>query len=464
MVAAELLELVAALDAVLAAGRGRAAAAAARGDDQRRRYGQRRRGPCAVFHAYLHWASAPQRLASHSSWVVPQVMPGGLRWEGDTRLSGLLVAESEPDHDGIPGLPDRQPRVPRPARWCLPTRPRLQAGAGPAWTAGTAVAAAVGLPGRRGSRAMTVSPPPGVSASRAVPPLEVTRRCTMARPSPVPFGFEVVKRRKARSRSSALMPGPSSATVIRAPAAVAVAVTDHVARRSARRARWRSGCPGPAPGGPRRSRPAPTRARPGAAGTAGASQGDAAVVGHRVPGHDPLPGHLGHVHRGRHRHHVLRARHREQAVHQPGQPGQLVQRAGQLVPGGLGVGVGSAASRSSRSRSAASGVRSWCDTSAITARFPCTSASSRPAMVLNVVARRRSSGGPGIDHGPDRQVAVGQPAGPRCPARPAACSPSGPARTPAASRRSWRPARDRAEDDPQLEDVAVQRRRWTWPG
>ena len=26
------------------------------------------------------------------------------RWEGDTRLSGLLVAESEPEHDGSPGL------------------------------------------------------------------------------------------------------------------------------------------------------------------------------------------------------------------------------------------------------------------------------------------------------------------------------------------------------------------------
>src|SRR6185437_4978666 len=35
-----------------------------------------------------------------------------------------------------------------------------------------------------------VSPPPGVSDSLAVPPFEVTRRCTMARPSPVPFGFE----------------------------------------------------------------------------------------------------------------------------------------------------------------------------------------------------------------------------------------------------------------------------------
>src|SRR5262249_11134990 len=63
----------------------------------------------AVFHAYLHWASTPQRLASHSSKVVPQVMPVVSRWEGDTRLSGLLVAESEPDHDGSPGLVDRDP-------------------------------------------------------------------------------------------------------------------------------------------------------------------------------------------------------------------------------------------------------------------------------------------------------------------------------------------------------------------
>jgi hypothetical protein len=46
------------------------------------------------------------RLASHSSWVVPQVNPGVLPCEGDTRLSELLVAESEPDHDGIPGLSD----------------------------------------------------------------------------------------------------------------------------------------------------------------------------------------------------------------------------------------------------------------------------------------------------------------------------------------------------------------------
>src|SRR5690349_13151615 len=50
-----------------AGGRGRALAAAARGDKHRRGHGQRRGGPCAVFHAYLHWASTPQRLASHSS-------------------------------------------------------------------------------------------------------------------------------------------------------------------------------------------------------------------------------------------------------------------------------------------------------------------------------------------------------------------------------------------------------------
>src|SRR5712675_2160322 len=36
-------------------------------------------------------------------------MPGRIPWEGDTRLAGLLVAESEPDHDGIPGLADIRP-------------------------------------------------------------------------------------------------------------------------------------------------------------------------------------------------------------------------------------------------------------------------------------------------------------------------------------------------------------------
>src|SRR5271157_276388 len=95
-----------------------------------------------------------------------------------------------------------------------------------AWLAVPSDAGALPLgAGTPGKSRMTVSPPPGVSVSRAVPPFEVTRRCTMARPSPVPFGFEVVNRRKARSRSSALMPGPSSATVTCAPAVVTAAVT-----------------------------------------------------------------------------------------------------------------------------------------------------------------------------------------------------------------------------------------------
>src|SRR6516225_5496293 len=72
-----------------------------------------------------------------------------------------------------------------------------------------------------GKSSVTVSPPPGVSARLAVPPLAVTSRCTMARPSPVPPGLMVVNRRKARWRSSALMPGPLSPTVIRAPDGVA---------------------------------------------------------------------------------------------------------------------------------------------------------------------------------------------------------------------------------------------------
>src|SRR5215469_5036977 len=40
-------------------------------------------------------------------------MPGRLRREGATRLSGLLVAESEPEHDRTPGLADRDPGYPR---------------------------------------------------------------------------------------------------------------------------------------------------------------------------------------------------------------------------------------------------------------------------------------------------------------------------------------------------------------
>src|ERR1700761_6405928 len=47
-----------------------------------------------------------EHLASHSSWVVPQVMPGCAVCEGDTRRSARLVAESEPGETGIPGGPD----------------------------------------------------------------------------------------------------------------------------------------------------------------------------------------------------------------------------------------------------------------------------------------------------------------------------------------------------------------------
>jgi hypothetical protein len=36
-------------------------------------------------------------------------MPGRPAREEDTRRSGLLVAESEPDHDGVAGLPDIPP-------------------------------------------------------------------------------------------------------------------------------------------------------------------------------------------------------------------------------------------------------------------------------------------------------------------------------------------------------------------
>src|ERR1700684_1363403 len=39
----------------------------------------------------------------HPSWVDPQVMPGEVPREGEPRLPDLLVAESEPEHDGITG-------------------------------------------------------------------------------------------------------------------------------------------------------------------------------------------------------------------------------------------------------------------------------------------------------------------------------------------------------------------------
>ena len=78
VVAAELVELADALDEVLVPDEAELWLLPHAAMTTRRRYGQRRRSPCAVFHAYLPWASTPQRLASHSSWVVPQAMPGGL--------------------------------------------------------------------------------------------------------------------------------------------------------------------------------------------------------------------------------------------------------------------------------------------------------------------------------------------------------------------------------------------------
>src|SRR5216684_5706301 len=97
------------------------------------------------------------RLASHSSWVVPQVMPGDPRWEGDTRLSGALVAESEPGEDGSPGLSDRDPGS---APGVLVLSYMLRA-------AGEELSWALGAVGTPGNSRTAVSPPPGVSSSRA---------------------------------------------------------------------------------------------------------------------------------------------------------------------------------------------------------------------------------------------------------------------------------------------------------
>src|SRR5436190_7945184 len=137
-----------------------------------------------------------------------------LRWEGDTRPSGLLVAESEPDHDGGPGLADRDPGSARrvfgafvQGRYDHYRLARSCADGG--YSAPVLFGPVLFGAGTPGNSRVAVSPPPAVSDSLAVPPFEMTRRCTMARPSPVPFGLDVVKRRKARSRSSALMPGPS---------------------------------------------------------------------------------------------------------------------------------------------------------------------------------------------------------------------------------------------------------------
>src|SRR5690348_8055295 len=87
----------------------------------------------AVAHA-LCFTLTSTGPARHSAW--PRIRPrltrrlclGRLRWEGDTRLSGLLVAESEPEHDGSPGLADIDPGLSR--RVLVPSYkvPALQAG------------------------------------------------------------------------------------------------------------------------------------------------------------------------------------------------------------------------------------------------------------------------------------------------------------------------------------------------
>src|SRR6267378_4049050 len=87
----------------------------------------------AVAHA-LCFTLTSTGPARHSAW--PRIRPRltcrlclrRLRWEGDTRLSGLLVAESEPEHDGRPGLADIDPGLSR--RVLVPSYkvPALQAG------------------------------------------------------------------------------------------------------------------------------------------------------------------------------------------------------------------------------------------------------------------------------------------------------------------------------------------------
>src|SRR3984885_15363858 len=201
-------------------------------------------------------------------------MPGCPAWEGDTRRSGLLVAESEPGYGDIPGLPDiRSPSPPGVLVLSYTLRTSYTevtevTEAAEVAEAPDALPLGAGTPGKW---SVTVRPPPGVSSSRAVPPLEVASRCTMARPSPVPFGLEVVNLRKARSRSSALMPGPLSLTVTCTPAALTAVLTrTRLPASSASRAlairlsRICSRCPSPiqASTGPPAERPAAPPERP----------------------------------------------------------------------------------------------------------------------------------------------------------------------------------------------------------
>ena len=182
---------------------------------------------------------------------------------------------------------------------------------------------------------------------------------------------------------------------------------------------------------------------------------DAAVVGHRVPRHDSLPGHLGHVHHGGHRYHVLRACHREQAVHQPGQPGQLFERAGQLVPGGLRVRIGvrgeQVEPQPERGQRGAQLVRHVRDHGPV----PVHQGLKPPGHGVERRGQAAQLRRTGVDHGPDGQVAVGQPArgGVQPGQRPA--HPPGQAEG-QQGRADHGDRGDRAEDDPQPDDIAVQ--------
>src|SRR6516165_8303876 len=94
------------------------------------------------------------------------------RWEGARRLSDLLVAESEPDHDAIPGLADRDRGFPRRVFGAF-VQGRRHYRLARSWADGGYSAAGLFGAGTPGRSSTAVRPPPGVSTSRAVPPFEV---------------------------------------------------------------------------------------------------------------------------------------------------------------------------------------------------------------------------------------------------------------------------------------------------
>ena len=121
---------------------------------------------------------------------------------------------------------------------------------------------------------ITDRPPPGVSSRVAVPPFELTRRCTIASPSPVPPGLAVVNLPNARARSLALMPGPSSATTTRTPPTMCAGGGVTVSSTSPMESRPGASCPVPSRADSAAADPedeAPTAAGPGAEAPAAAA-------------------------------------------------------------------------------------------------------------------------------------------------------------------------------------------------